>query len=242
MSRTIVLADDEPIIRLDIRKCLEEQGYQVCAEASDGFDAVEACRSTHPDAALIDLKMPVFDGLYATEAIIQERLAGCVVIMTAYADSSFEQSAACAGAAGYLVKPVHPGQLGPAIEIACSQGEILRREHAEKERLQKKLEDNRLIDRAVTLFAGAQGIPEQEARRRIQKTAMDKRCPAVEIARGLIRRYDTRDDILVVKQWLMRQKGMSEAAAYRWLCRTAKAGGQTPEEAARQIRKRGGLS
>ena len=83
MSRTIVLADDEPIIRLDIRKCLEEQGYQVCAEASDGFGGVEACRSTHPDAALIDLKMPVFDGLYATETIIQERLAGCVVIMTA---------------------------------------------------------------------------------------------------------------------------------------------------------------
>lgn len=242
MSKTIVLADDEPIIRLDLRTCLEEQGYQVCAEASDGFDAVEACRSLRPDAALVDLKMPVFDGIYATKTIVQEQLAGCVVIMTAFADASFVQSAAEAGASGYLVKPVHPAQLGPAIEIACAQSMLLRRELADKARLQKKLDDSHLLNRAVSLFASAQGITEQEARRRIQKTAMDKRCPAAEIAQGLLARYDTRNDILAVKQWLMQKKNMSEAAAYRWLCRTAKANGQTPEEAARQIRKRGDLS
>lgn len=138
MVKTIVLADDEPIIRLDIRKCLEEQGYQVCAEASDGFDAVEACRSLSPDAALIDLKMPVFDGIYATELITQEGLAGCVVIMTAYADNSFVETAASVGAAGYLVKPVHPAQLAPAIEIAFAQSAALQRRQAEVLRLQKK--------------------------------------------------------------------------------------------------------
>ena len=238
---TILIVDDEANLLEVLAVALENMGYgTVTAETAEEALAVLEEREVH--LVLSDLRLPGLNGRELMEKVKAANPDLPVVIMTAYADSSFVQSAACAGAAGYLVKPVHPGQLGPAIEIACSQGEILRREHAEKERLQKKLEDNRLIDRAVTLFAGAQGIPEQEARRRIQKTAMDKRCPAVEIARGLIRRYDTRDDILVVKQWLMRQKGMSEAAAYRWLCRTAKAGGQTPEVAAGQIRKRGGLS
>lgn len=237
MVKTIVLADDEPIIRLDIRKCLEEQGYQVCAEASDGFDAVEACRSLSPDAALIDLKMPVFDGIYATELITQEGLAGCVVIMTAYADNSFVETAASVGAAGYLVKPVHPAQLAPAIEIAFAQSTTLQRRQAEVLRLQKKMDDNRVIDRAVTLLSSAQRLPEREARRWIQKTAMNKRCPAVEIAQSLIRRYDSRIDVNAAKQCLMQQKGLSDAAAYRWLCRTAKARGQTLEETAQQIRR-----
>ena len=241
MPKSIVLADDEPIIRMDIRKCLEEQGYRVCAEASDGFDAVEACRSAQPDIALIDLKMPTFDGIYATEVIVREKLAGCVVIMTAYADSSFVQSAADAGAAGYLVKPMQPSQLGPTIEVAYAQCEALRRAHAEQERLQQKLENNRVIDRAVTVTAEMHNITHREARKRIQKAAMDKRCPAVEIARGLLRRYDARTDVLAVKQWLMQRKNMSESSAYHWLCRTAKANNKTPEEMAREFRKRGDI-
>lgn len=103
MERTIIVVDDEPIIRLDLCQMLEELGFAVTAEGADGFDAVELCRQKHPDIVLLDLEMPIFDGMTAAETIIGEGLAGCVVICTAFADEEFIQRAGRAGVAGYLV-------------------------------------------------------------------------------------------------------------------------------------------
>ena len=103
MKKTVVVVDDEPIIRLDLCQMLEELGFQVVAEGTDGFDAVECCRQKHPEIVLLDLEMPIFDGMTAAETILSEELAECVVICTAFADEEFIEKAAAIGVSGYLV-------------------------------------------------------------------------------------------------------------------------------------------
>ena len=104
--RTAAVLDDEPLTRMDLRDMLTEQGFDVVGEAADGFDAVELCREKHPDVVLMDVKMPVFDGLTASETILTENLADCVVQLTAFSDGGIVESAGQAGVTGYLVKPI----------------------------------------------------------------------------------------------------------------------------------------
>lgn len=238
LVKTVLIADDEPIIRLDLRQILEEQGFEVVAEAADGFDAVEGCRAARPDAALIDLNMPVFDGMSAVETILQERLAGGVVILTAFADDAFVTRAVQAGAGGYLVKPVQPAQLRPALEVACAQGKRQRAQAAQIDTLSQKLADEQLIARAKRFLARKKGISEDAAYREIQKSAMDKRCPMAQIAQLLLRQDTGRADLAAAKALLMNRHGLNEAAAYRELCRLAQARGVTPEEAAALLRRK----
>lgn len=217
-KKTVVVVDDEPIIRMDLGQMLEELNYEVVAEGADGFDAVELCRKKNPDVVLLDLEMPVFDGMTAAETIINENLAGCVVICTAFADEDFLEQAGRIGVSGYIVKPVEARNLRPTI------GEANRR-----------LEENRVIERAKGLLARSKHISEMDAYRKMQKTAMEKRAPLVSVARAIIRVESQRDEANQAKKWLMRERRMTEQEAYRYLVKGAEKAGLTVSAFAKQL-------
>ncbi|HIT18425.1 MAG TPA: response regulator [Candidatus Fimivivens faecavium] len=233
--KTVVIADDEPIMRLDLTLMLEELGYETVGEASDGFDAVEVCRRRHPDVVLLDIKMPVFDGLGAAEAIIEEGLAGCVVLITAFFDAKFAERAAQIGVTGYLIKPIDIHRLLPALEVAISQGKRLREARAKTREAETKLEESRLIERAKALLAREEGILESEAYRKLQRLAMDKRCSIASLAETVVKRSSQHETVNRAKHMIMKRDGLSDAAAYRKLTIIAADSGLPLLQAARNL-------
>ena len=213
MERTIIVVDDEPIIRLDLCQMLEELGFAVAAEGADGFDAVELCRQKHPDIVLLDLEMPIFDGMTAAETIIGEGLAGCVVICTAFAGR--------AGVAGYLVKPIEPRMLKPTLEVALAQGRLLQQTRAEAADACRKLKENKVIEQAKGKLAKEKQISESDAYREMQKAAMQKRVPLAVIAGAILNREIKRDTAVRAKELLMKQRKLTEPEAYRLLSQEA---------------------
>ena len=191
MSRiTVAVVDDEPITRMDIAGMLEDLGYEVAFEAGDGFDAVANCRNKRPDVVLMDVKMPVFDGLSAAQTILKEDLAGSVILLTAFSDEEIVKKAGEIGVSGYLVKPVEQRLLRPAIEVAMAQSRRLRESRAETEDAKQKLEDSKLIARAQALYAAKEGVGEGEAYQILRRTAMDKRLPLAVIAKAYLEQED----------------------------------------------------
>ena len=191
MSRiTVAVVDDEPITRMDIAGMLEDLGYEVAFEAGDGFDAVASCRNKRPDVVLMDVKMPVFDGLSAAQTILKEDLAGSVILLTAFSDEEIVRKAGEIGVSGYLVKPVEQRLLRPAIEVAMAQSRRLRESRAETEDAKQKLEDSKLIARAQALYAAKEGVGEGEAYQILRRTAMDKRLPLAVIAKAYLEQED----------------------------------------------------
>ena len=187
---TVAVIDDEPITRMDICGMLKEEGYQIAGEAGDGFDAVALCRETHPDVVLMDVKMPVFDGLSASQTILEEDLAGAVILLTAFSDEEIVQKAGAIGVSGYLVKPIQQRNLRPAIEMAVAQGERLRESRKDAEEAKQKLRESRVIARAQGILAKKQGISEADAYALLRRTAMDKRLPLVVIAQAYVDQED----------------------------------------------------
>lgn len=186
-AKTVIIADDEPILRLDLSVMLESAGFTVVGEAADGFDAIELCKKHKPDIALLDVKMPVFDGLSAASEILNNNLAGCVVFLTAYSDNILIEKAGKIGVTGYLVKPVEERLLRPTIEVAYSSRRKITKSLADAENAKQKLESKNYIDRAKAVIAKKQGISESEAYRQIQQTAMDKRITMLEIAKAVLK-------------------------------------------------------
>ncbi len=186
MKTKIVIADDEPITRLDIREILEDTGYDVVGEASDGFDAVEMCRKHKPDLVLMDIKMPLLDGLKAAKIIKNGKLAGGILLLTAYSGKEFVNQAKDIGVAGYLVKPINEDSLLPMIEIAISQSNEISRIEADAEKSKTQLEDRKIIERAKGIMMERDNISEEEAYHMIQKLSMDKRCSMKDIAKVII--------------------------------------------------------
>lgn len=184
--KTVAIAEDEPITRMDICAMLEDLGFSVAGEAADGFDAIELCRRTKPDVILMDVKMPVFDGLAAAETICREELAGCVVMLTAFSDEEIVDRAARAGVTGYLVKPIDRSKLLPTIEVAYAQSCRLRESRREVEEAQKKLKEDREIHKAQRLFAQQQHCTNTEAYEMMRKLAMNKRVTLHTIARAIL--------------------------------------------------------
>lgn len=123
----VVIADDEPITRMDLKELLSEEGYQVVGEAADGFDAVEACKQSRPDLVLMDIKMPLLDGLSAAKILFEENLADTVMMLTAYSEREFVDEAKHIGVAGYLVKPIDEKSLVPSIELAVARSKDMRK-------------------------------------------------------------------------------------------------------------------
>ncbi|MGH2694545.1 MAG: ANTAR domain-containing response regulator [Actinomycetota bacterium] len=181
----VLIAEDEAIIRLDLKEMLEEEGFEVVGEASDGDAAIRLTRERTPDLVIMDIKMPGMDGLTAAERIVSEDLAA-VLILTAFSQKDLVQRAAEAGALGYLVKPFQKSDLMPAIEVALARYAQLSAVKKEAADLTDQLETRKAVDRAKGALMDARGMKEAEAFRHIQKRAMDERRPMKEIAEEIL--------------------------------------------------------
>ncbi len=181
----VLIADDEPIIRLDLKQMLENLGYEVVAEASDGQQAVDLARETHPDVCILDVKMPVMDGIEAVTIITEENIAP-TILLTAYSDKELVDRAKGAGVFAYLVKPFKPSDLPPSIEVARSRFEQNLQLTKEVGTLQERLEARKLVDRAKGILMDQHNLPEAEAYRRIQVQSMNLRKTMREVAEAII--------------------------------------------------------
>jgi response regulator NasT len=181
----VLIADDEPLIRLDLKNMIESLGYEVIAEAGDGVSAVEAARTLKPDVAILDIKMPGMDGIDAANILNSEKIAP-VVLLTAYSDMDLINRAKEAGVFAYLVKPFRESDLRPAIEVAISRYKEFLALEEEVSELEDKLETRKLIERAKGILMDQYGLKEQEAFRRIQVQSMNTRKSMKEIAEAII--------------------------------------------------------
>jgi AmiR/NasT family two-component response regulator len=183
--RRVVLAEDEALIRLDLKEMLEEEGYEIVAEAGDGESAVRLAGEHRPDLVVLDIKMPGLDGLSAAKRISEERL-GPVLILTAFSQKDLVERAAQAGAMGYLVKPFQKGDLIPAIELAMARYGEMQALESEVADLSERLETRKLVDRAKGVLMDRYSMREADAFRFLQKTAMDHRLAMGEVARRVV--------------------------------------------------------
>ena len=184
-SLRIVIADDEPIIRLDLRKTLENMGHQVVGEAGDGAKAVDVARELKPDIVILDIKMPELDGIDGAKIITTEGIAP-VLLLTAYSQKDLVDRAKDAGVFAYLVKPFKEADLLPAMEIAISRYEEFVELENEVTDLENKLDTRKAVDRAKGILMDQYGLKEQEAFRRIQVQSMNTRKSMREIADAII--------------------------------------------------------
>ena len=233
--KTVIIVDDEPITRMDLSDMLQELGFNVIGEAADGFDAIELCRAKRPDVVLMDVKMPIFDGLTASETILSESLAGCVVLLTAFNDRDVIDRASKAGVTGYLVKPIDQKSLLPTIEVAYAQSQRLAQSREETQAAQKKIQEDRLIHKAQQYIARTQGCSETDAYRQMRKTAMDKRLSLAALSEHILHQAAQNDYVGAVKKLLMECKGMSEDRAYQYIVSFAKTRGCSVDDAAKQL-------
>lgn len=181
----IVIADDESIIRMDLKTLLEEMGHNVVGEAADGQKALELTRSLKPDVVIMDIKMPVMDGLDAAKIIAEEKIAP-VVLLTAYSQKDLIERAKEAGVFGYLVKPFQESEILPAIEIAISRYLEMQELESTVGDLQSKFETRKLVDRAKGILMDKRKLTEAEAFRLIQQQSMNQRKSMREIAEAII--------------------------------------------------------
>lgn len=184
-TRRVVVAEDEALIRLDLVEMLREEGYDVVAAASNGDEAVRLAREHRPDLVILDVKMPVLDGISAAERIVGERIAP-VLMLTAFSQRELVERARDAGAMAYLVKPFTKSDLVPAIEMAVSRHREVLGLEAEVAGLSDQLETRKLVDRAKGVLQQQYGLTEADAFRWIQKAAMDRRLSMREVAEVVV--------------------------------------------------------
>ncbi|MFI5755231.1 ANTAR domain-containing response regulator [Streptomyces sp. NPDC051569] len=185
LTTRVVIAEDEALIRLDLKEMLEEEGYSVVGEAGDGQQAVELAREHRPDLVILDVKMPVLDGISAAEKIAEESIAP-VLMLTAFSQRDLVERARDAGAMAYLVKPFSKSDVVPAIEMAVSRFTELKTLEQEVADLTQRLETRKLVDRAKSILQTQYGLTEPAAFRWIQKTSMDRRLSMQEVAEAVI--------------------------------------------------------
>lgn len=181
MSIRVVIAEDEAIIRLDLKETLEEEGYEVVGETGRGDKAVDLVREHRPDIAILDIKMPGMDGLEAARAITAERICG-VLILTAFSQREVIEEARDAGALAYLVKPFQKSDLIPAIEVAIGRFKELQALNGEVEALGEQLEARKAIDKAKGVLIDQHGLTEADAYGFIQRAAMNHRITMHAVA------------------------------------------------------------
>lgn len=186
MERTrVIVADDESVIRMDLREMLTNLGYLVIGEVGDGRSAVNLARELKPDVVIMDIKMPDMDGIDAAKILTEERIAP-VLLLTAYSQQELIERAKEAGVVGYIVKPFRESDLAPAIEVAVARFAEFRALEKEIGDLKLALETRKLVDRAKGILMDTQGLTEAEAFRKIQKMSMNTRKPMKEVAEAII--------------------------------------------------------
>jgi len=186
----ILIAEDETIIRLDLRELLEKAGFEVCAEAKDGVEAVELAASTEPELAILDVKMPRLDGIDAARRILEERPIP-IVMLTAYGQDELVSRAVEAGVFGYLVKPFREADLLPAIKTARARYEELVTLREEAESLSEALAARKSIERAKGLLMAKEGLTEQEAFERLRRASQLAGRPLKVVSDALIATFES---------------------------------------------------
>lgn len=162
-GKRVLIADDEVLIRTNLQEMLEGAGYQVVCSCADGFAAVEGCQKQQPDIVLLDIRMPMLDGMAAARFILEHELAPVVILITAYSDLELVEKAKDFGIAGYLVKPVSENILIPTLKVACARSEELKELRAQVARSRQELEDRKLIEKAKGLLMQREQMTEQQA-------------------------------------------------------------------------------
>lgn len=190
MGGKILLVDDEPLLRMDIKDILEDRGYEIIGEACDGFEAVEMCKKYKPDLVIMDIDMPILDGIKAGKIINKENIAGGILLLTSFDDKEYIEKAKSIGAYGYLVKPASEKSLIPTIEMCLSKVNEFEKMKNDLEKINSKLNERKLVERAKGILIREFKISEDEAYTRIRKLSMDKRTTMMEIAKMIIIGYE----------------------------------------------------
>ena len=181
----LVIADDESIIRLNLRETLVGLGYLVVGDAGDGLSAIHLARELRPDLVIMDIKMPKLDGIQAAKVLTEEKIAP-VLLLTAYSDRELVERARDAGVVNYIVKPFREAELLPAIEIALARFAEFQDINKESGDLKDTMETRKLVERAKGVLMDTQGLKEQEAFRKIQQLSMNTRKSMREIAQAIL--------------------------------------------------------
>lgn len=181
----VLIADDESIIRMDLREMLNSLGYLVVGEAADGITAVNLARELKPDLVIMDIKMPELDGIGAAKLLTEERIAP-VLLLTAFSQRELVEGAKDAGVVGYIVKPFRESELLPAIEIAIARFQEFRSLEGHITDLRTLIETRKLVERAKGILQDTQGLKEADAFRKIQKLSMNTRKSMREIAEAIL--------------------------------------------------------
>ena len=190
----VVIADDESIIRLDLKEMLASLGYLVVGEAAEGISAINLARELRPDIVIMDIKMPELDGIAAAKILTEERIAP-VLLLTAFSQRELVESAKDAGVVGYIVKPFRESELVPAIEIALARFKEYRSLEKEVGDLKELVETRKLVERAKGVLMDTQGLKEAEAFRKIQKLSMNTRKSMREIAEAILLTHEVEREV-----------------------------------------------
>ena len=189
-SLRVLIAEDEPITRMDLREMLEHSGYDVVGEAADGFDALELCKTIKPDLVLMDIKMPLLDGLAAGRIILEENLSDAVILITAYSERGFIDQAKDIGISGYLVKPVDEKTLVPSIELAVARSREVKQLRNDIEKVSERLENRGIIEKAKGLLMEREHLSEQDAYDYIRKISCAKNISMRRVSEIILLRPD----------------------------------------------------
>lgn len=184
-QKRLVIADDESLIRMNLKETLVGLGYVVVGEAGDGVSAINLARELQPDLVVMDIKMPKLDGIQAAKILTQEKISP-VLLVTAYSDRELVDRARDAGVVNYVVKPFRDAELLPAIEIALARYQEFLEIESEIVDLRETLETRKLVERAKGILMDNQGLKEAEAFRKIQQLSMNTRKPMKEIAQAIL--------------------------------------------------------
>lgn len=184
-QKRLVIADDESLIRMNLKETLVGLGYVVVGEAGDGVSAINLARELQPDLVVMDIKMPKLDGIQAAKILTQEKISP-VLLVTAYSDRELVDRARDAGVVNYVVKPFRDAELLPAIEIALARYQEFLEIESEIVDLRETLETRKLVERAKGILMDNQSLKEAEAFRKIQQLSMNTRKPMKEIAQAIL--------------------------------------------------------
>lgn len=182
----IIIVEDEPITRIDLKCMLEDAGYEVVGEGSDGFDAINLCKSERPDIVLMDINMPNLNGIAAAKMISKDKLCRSIVFLTAYTDKEFVEEAKKIGAFGYLSKPLDEKSLIPALEIAYAKAMEVEDLEKKAEELMQKLDDRKYVEKCKGILMAARGISEEAAYKYLRTLSMEKGCSIRNICETLL--------------------------------------------------------